>query len=452
MADVTNELPEFFFHRYGYSWAFNHGSRSFDAVVRQARNWEVHAPATLVVGPDGQAWIVIRPGQPRPQLAQASIARPLVELAIESAGTPAISVPRLCIEQYNLRGSYGLLYERPTGGMVYVPQEPIQETFTALTMSDVTIAHEALNPDAEYVVRFVLVNAIFDGLEAIACPAAGSPRQVLGRMVFTVNGRQWVLDYLPAYEQRKQAISNKHATAMSTATLTTERVAGRDIDALDATVDAICWLMSIASGCAVADPIRQVVAADRLVQERFRPRMVSTNAHSNVNYELIANHAGGPSLKDFLEQTYAQFVNQSALLGLPQFIGWMLQASSQTVLESKTAIGVLALEAVATRWCMMPGPNALNEEQVIAMGLQQKLNRMRRNGMDFIETDFTEALREDIRNPLLHTGAIPVLTPREKAEWADRLYMLGFRILMKVLGFRGKHRDMAHDYRLVDAP
>jgi hypothetical protein len=189
-----------------------------------------------------------------------------------------------------------------------------------------------------------------------------------------------------------------------------------------------------------------------LVHEAFAPRVAPTDAHSNVNYELIANHAGGAALKDFLEQAYPHYVNLRGPVGLTEFIGWMLQVSAQSVLESKVAIAVLALEAVSTRWCMSQGANPITEQQVLAMNVQQKLNRMRRHGMDFIEADFTEALREDIRNPLLHTGAIPLMTPREKREWADKLYMLGFRILMKLLQYRGKHRDMLRDYALIDAP
>ncbi len=452
MANTAPELPEFFFHRYGYGWTFNNGTRPFEATIRQAANWEIRAPAELVVGPDGQAWFVIRPAQPQRNLAQASIARPLVELSIASAIAPTIKTDRLCIEQYSLKGGVGMLYQRPTGGMLYVPHEPPQETFTALTMSETIVTHEALNPDTGYTITFVLTNAIYDGLEMIADPSADPPRNVLGRMAFTVGGRQWTLDYLPAFDRRKQAIQNRHATALSTARLTTEGVPRHELEQLRDQVDSICWLLSIASGCAVADPIRQVITGDRLVQEEFTPRLAPTDAHSNVNYELIANHAGGPSLKDFLEQSYPQFVNLRTTLGLPEFIGWMLQISAQTVLESKVAIGVLALEAISTRWCMTQGAQPLSEQAALNMNLQQKLNRMRINGIDFIERRFTEALREDIRNPLLHTGAIPLLTPREKSEWADKLYMLAFRILLKLVQYQGKHRDLLSEYALIDAP
>jgi hypothetical protein len=72
--------------------------------------------------------------------------------------------------------------------------------------------------------------------------------------------------------------------------------------------------------------------------------------------------------------------------------------------------------------------------------------------MGFIDKRFADDARESVRNPLMHSGVIPTLTMPEKMRWSDDLYALAFRMLLFLLGYKGKWYDPNNGGMPTDAP
>jgi len=157
----------------------------------------------------------------------------------------------------------------------------------------------------------------------------------------------------------------------------------------------------------------------------------------------------GEDLKLFLESTIASFLTFQDSLRLHEVIDFLEQARHQKVVHIQLAVEVLALELLSHAWCLQDG---LTVQQLSSMHIEGKLGRMRRS-FSFIEKGFTnDILRRDIRNPLIHSGQIPLLSRTDLDSWTDDLYLLALRLLFCILGYRGKYRDFSKNFTMVNAP
>ncbi|MHC4406650.1 MAG: hypothetical protein ACYTG0_44065 [Planctomycetota bacterium] len=87
--------------------------------------------------------------------------------------------------------------------------------------------------------------------------------------------------------------------------------------------------------------------------------------------------------------------------------------------------------------------DGLGEDQLKTMNIEAKINRMAKTHpriqRKVLQTDL---LRSDVRNPLMHVGEIPTLTLDEMVSWAERLYVLAFRMILTFVGYTGTFVDM----------
>jgi hypothetical protein len=314
----------------------------------------------------------------------------------------------------------------------------------------VTVNYTTAAQEQRFRVVYTLVNALFDGLEFSEKVENGTGRRLRDNFTWTSPHHSWTLRWLPEYELRTERLRAGIWPSAPTSTISTSGVSTADLDSIDKEIDAICWLLSVAIGCPVAAPLRQLWHNDVLVEERLEPRSVHSSARTNTHYELISNHEPPMGLKQFLENSLDPFLKQQDSLRLTDFIGWMNQARSQRVIQVKAVAGILAIELISYAWVTSHG---LSAQQAETANIETKLNRMRKDGMHFIEKRFTATdLRSGFRNPLIHTGLIPLMDAKEVHAWAEDLYHLAFRILMFVLGYKGEYRDLTNNYKLVAAP
>src|SRR5207244_3654792 len=136
-------------------------------------------------------------------------------------------------------------------------------------------------------------------------------------------------------------------------------------------------------------------------------------------------------------------------LRLGEVVDYMEQARHQKVIQVRIAILVLCLELLSYQWCLQ---NSSTADELSDKNIVSKLKFMRKT-FRFIEKRFTdEALRKDIRNPLIHSGQIPLMSFEDLFKWADDLYVLALRILLCRLGYTGKFSDLTQGMNMVATP
>lgn len=445
-------LPELLEVKYGQAAALPVWSaRSVTAKVSGPGGSSFDSDGLLYVGPDGIAWVWLSPSAV-PHIAMQHLLSPPEANKFQIRGElddgRAFAADECLVENINLRGGTGDLVGRPADKSLTVQlHQPPTVACLLLVGGRLTINARSMQPEQAYRVSYTLLNAIFDGIESTR---RDNGDFVFDRFSWTVSGRTWTAQWLPSYKGSLKSLRSGSFRAAPTATLSIDGVTPDQLDEVDNDLDTICWLMGIATGCMVTAPLRQLWDQENLVEERVQPQSPSTSARSNTSHKLISNHEPSGGLRSFLEMCHGAFVAKRESLGLTDYIGWLNQARSQEVIQMRVLATVLAVELITFKWVTMHG---LAAEQAVRMNIETKLNRLRKDGMYFIEKKFTaDDLRSDIRNPLMHTGIIPLMSFEELCRWSEDLYDLAFRILLVVLGYKGKYRKLNQSYQLVDAP
>lgn len=78
----------------------------------------------------------------------------------------------------------------------------------------------------------------------------------------------------------------------------------------------------------------------------------------------------------------------------------------------------------------------------IGRNIQQKLRQIN-TFLRFISADLMDdTLRDSVRNPLFHTGEIPLLTRSKKIDLFKTYYDLLIRIILRILGYTGQYMSL----------
>ena len=451
---VMDFIPTLLINRFGDAmnaavWPSRAGTGTVSCATAAPFEAQVH----MHVGPNGEAWISLAPQQVPAAALPCLIDRNMknVKVAGQFADGGRFESPNCFLEQFNFQGGEGAVYATAAQGMEIRLNAPPKIECVLIVMGATHVTHRGREDSKRYRVVYTLVNAVFDGIDWSEFVEDGKTQRRADHFTFAAAGRRWTLRWLPNYDKGVKAkLTSGLWKSAATATLETSDVDLGSLDALDREMDSICWLLDAATGCQVAAPVRQIINGEMLVEERAEPRIPHSPAASTTHYELISNHEPATGLKQFLETTVGEFLAQRDTLRLTDYLGWMNQVRTHPVIEVKTVTSVLAIELISFVWCTTHG---ITPQQAELMNIEQKLNRMRKDGMHFIDKKFTATdLRGGLRNPLMHTGLVPLMTHKELQVWSADLYHLAYRILLYVLRYKGQYRDPTQDYKLVDAP
>jgi len=216
----------------------------------------------------------------------------------------------------------------------------------------------------------------------------------------------------------------------------------------DAEMDDLCWLASLCSGVATTWCMRQIKSGNNLLEISVFNKCPSTDAAGKIGYNVFSSLAAEYP-RVFLADALPNFQRSKAELKLEKVVNYVELAREQKVVELKIATSVLCLELLTYQCCLKAGRTPENLE---GKNLVNKLSDLRKY-FRFIDKKFTDdVLRGGIRNPLLHTGQIPLMNFQELSDWADGLYSLTVKMLFCILGYHGKYRDNSQGNALVDAP
>ncbi len=331
---------------------------------------------------------------------------------------------------------------------IHIEGGPTRFRFTAMAISAIVLQrpHTAVSPSRQ--VKYRLVNAVFWGTEMI--PEGRSGRNYRGRFSIRTPRRPWTIVRLPEFTADLESdLKNGLISMLPTATADATVLEEKEIQNTDEEIAAICRLMSMVTGTSSIWVARESWSGDTQTEVCFASRSVSTDAAGKSRYDVISNLDPGNGLTSFLETTIANFLTLQESLRLHQVIDFLEQARHQKVVHVQLAVEVLALELLSHAWCLKDG---LTEQQLSSMHIEGKLGRMRKS-FSFIEKGFTnDILRRDIRNPLIHSGQIPLLSRSQVESWTDDLYLLALRLLFCILGYRGNYRDFSKNFMMVNAP
>jgi hypothetical protein len=389
-------------------------------------------PVSLYVGPDSQAWLWFTTPSGRPP-AQAF-----------REATPAIGI--------RVSGCFGDGRTFCTDKAVVIRWHVAlsTSTFELLIISPLFVQLAARLDTKRLNVRYTLLNALFYGTDETQKEVDSQIRARRDRFRFKTSLFDWKATWLNSIEQEHlEALRSGLIPVLPTATIETEIEAQVPPEEHDFEAEAISRLISLGTGIATRWAARQVWQDSALVQEMFVRRTLTTTAEDKSRYDLLSN-LEEPTLRKFLESCVTNYRAAERSLCLNTVTVYLEQARHEKNPELKLAALVLGLETLSYQWCLRDG---LSAQQLDKMNLQNKLLRMRKQRFHFIEKGLlSDDLRKGLRNPLIHSGQIPMMTTEEKLDWADSLYDLSLRILFCELRYRGRYRDLTKGLATVFAP
>jgi hypothetical protein len=299
-------------------------------------------------------------------------------------------------------------------------------------------------------VRYTLLNALFYGTDESRKEVGSQIRTRRDRFRFETSSFNWEVTWLDSIEKEHlEALRSGLVSVLPTATIGTEIEAQIPPEEHDCEAESISRLMSLGTGIATRWGARQIWQDGALVQEMFVRRTLTTTAEDKSRYDLLSN-IEEPNLENFLASCVTSYRAAETSLCLNTVTAYLEQARHEKNPELKLAALLLALETLSYNWCLRDG---LSTQQLENIHLQDKLLRMRKRRFHFIEKELANhELRKGLRNPLIHSGQIPMMTPEGKLVWSHSLYDLSLRILFCELGYRGHYRDLTKGLVTVAAP
>jgi hypothetical protein len=122
-----------------------------------------------------------------------------------------------------------------------------------------------------------------------------------------------------------------------------------------------------------------------------------------------------------------------ASLDLSRYVNYILEARRKDLcVELSLACALMALECISGRWQIARG---VPEHEVATRKLVQKLKCMNKT-LGCIESRYLgDWLRASLRNPLMHTGAVPTMTLLQIDEATNELLVLATDIFFRIFGF-----------------
>lgn len=300
------------------------------------------------------------------------------------------------------------------------------------------------------VVRYTLLNALFSGTQMTQKISGFTTSSRLDRFGFRSTLFNWEAAWMDSIEQEHiEALRNGLVAVLPTAIISVEIEPQVPPEQHDHEAESITRLLSLGSGVATRWAARQIWQEGQLIQEMFVRRIVTTTAEDKSRYNLISN-CDESNLEHFLTSCLTKYREAETALCLNAVITYLEQARHEKNPELKLAVLILALETLSYHWCLRDG---LSAQQLESIPLQNKLLRMRNRKFKFIEKAIVNhTLRTGLRNPLIHSGQIPMMATEEKLIWVNSLYALSLKILLCELGYRGRYRDLANGLALVSAP
>ena len=190
------------------------------------------------------------------------------------------------------------------------------------------------------------------------------------------------------------------------------------------------WLLSFLTLNRINSPIVRWLDGDAICRTTISDWFSDCYRH----VEIMDNLRVPGGLKICLEQVYPNFAALDQTLGLRHLVDKLLQSVDQTSIDFQLAGLILSFEYLCTRYLTSQGSPPGD-----ASSIQDKLRAANRY-LRFIPSGLLDdTLRNNIRNPLFHTGAIPNTDMDALLGWYREYFELLIQIIFMILGYRGEY-------------
>lgn len=156
---------------------------------------------------------------------------------------------------------------------------------------------------------------------------------------------------------------------------------------------------------------------------------------------LIDNLRIFGGIKNAFIQSYQQFKLLNEPLKLSSFIDRVVDMQQQNYLDNKLVILIIAYESLLTNYLIYKGST---ESEIEEMNIQQKLGRLNRE-LRFIPSELMGENLREARNPLFHTGTIPLLNINELSDIYSKYNDLLMRIFLRIISYDGEYISRIND-------
>jgi len=215
---------------------------------------------------------------------------------------------------------------------------------------------------------------------------------------------------------------------LSTVTLPLDQ--GENIEEIYSLLKTICWLLSLINVNACLCPIVQQWSGQELIAINIR-NLISSQFHRNI---IIDNKNVRNGIVDIFNNCYEEYCNIDSAINLSIFVSNLLGMYEGKFLEHKIVGLLLSYEYILTKYLIYLGHD---ENEVAKLSIQDKLRRLNII-LRFIPSRLLgDILRENVRNPLFHSGELTLLNTDEKTNVFKEYFDLLIQIVLKLIGYTG---------------
>lgn len=166
---------------------------------------------------------------------------------------------------------------------------------------------------------------------------------------------------------------------------------------------------------------------------------IKMDFHPNV---LIDNHIIRGGINYAFDKMYQEFNMLSEPLRLRGYVNRIIDMQQQKFIDNKLAHLIIAYESLLTDYLIYRGAT---EGEIGEMNIQQKLGRLNRE-LRFIPKELLGENLRELRNPLFHTGTIPLLNTDDSFNVYSEYNNLLMKIFLRILSYDGEFLSRI-DYR-----
>ena len=205
-----------------------------------------------------------------------------------------------------------------------------------------------------------------------------------------------------------------------------------EINHIEDLMFSICQLLSLLNINSCYCPVLKYWSNGQIVKIKIQ-NTISSPYHKNV---IIDNINIKDGILHFFNKFYEKFYELNESLNLTIFIHNVLGMYEGKFLENKLAGLLTSYEYILTKYLVYAGEN---QDTVVNLSIQDKLRKVNKY-LKFIPSKrLGDEIRENMRNPLFHTGEIAILSSDEKIELFRQYYDLLIQIILKIIGYSGKY-------------
>lgn len=255
-------------------------------------------------------------------------------------------------------------------------------------------------------------------------------RSLLDKIRVIVRNKEIIFQTIKDSNIVKAQLKSKRIDRAILSTVTLPIDQGENIEEIYSLLNTICWLLSLINVNACLCPIVQQWSGQELIEINIR-NLISSPFHSNV---IIDNKNVRNGIVDMFNNYYEEYCKIDSAINMNIFVNNLLGMYEGKFLEHKIVGLLLSYEYILTKYLIYLG---YDENEVAKLSIQDKLRRLNIN-LRFIPSRLLgDILRENVRNPLFHSGEITLLNTDEKINVFKDYFDLLIQIVLKLIGYTG---------------